>query len=70
MSDTGRIRSMGPVSLLKVKSAAVAWVLTSQWAIEIARGASLPLGTFECFLVQKELVAALGEFHFRVVRLQ
>ena len=38
MSDTGRIRSMGPVSLLRVKSAAVTWVLTSQWAIEIARG--------------------------------
>ena len=38
MSDPGRIRSMGPVSLLRVKSAAVTWVLTSQWAIEITRG--------------------------------
>src|SRR5439155_4299565 len=38
MSDAGRIRNMGPVSLLRAKSAAVTWVLTSQWAIEIARG--------------------------------
>src|SRR5437773_11711796 len=38
MCDAGPIRSMGPVSLLKVKPAAVTCVLTSQWAIEIARG--------------------------------
>src|SRR5437660_2457610 len=56
MSDTGRIRSMGQVSLLRVKSAAATWVLTSQWAIEIARGPIIPL--------RKVFLAATRQYWF------